>query len=121
MPLRFRSRSTLGLLTVIAAQVFWLSTAPRAHEIPNDVTIQVFFKPEGQRLRLLLRAPLDALNDIDWPVTGTAGMLHIPRADPFLHDAATWWLGENLQVQEDGRPLPYPSVVAVRASQPSDQ
>src|SRR4051794_33470345 len=106
MPFRTRSRSTLALLAVIAALVFWLSAAPGAHEIPNDVTIQVFFKPEGQRLRLLLRAPLEALNDIDWPMTGSAGMLDISRADPFLHDAATLWLGDNLLVQEDGRPLP---------------
>jgi hypothetical protein len=115
------SRQTLRLLAVVATLVFWLSPVPRAHEIPNDVTIQLFFKPEGQRLRLLLRAPLDAMNDIDWPTRGMAGMLDLARADRALNDAATLWLGDNLQVLEDGRPLPYPSVAAVRASQPSDQ
>jgi hypothetical protein len=114
-------RQPVPLLAVIATLLFSLSPAPGAHEIPNDVTIQVFFKPEEQRLRLLLRAPLDAMNDIDWPMTGAAGMLDIARADRALHDAATLWLGDNLQVMEDGRPLPYPDVVAVRASQPSDQ
>jgi hypothetical protein len=120
MPFRIPSRYRLRLLAAIAALLFWLSPAPDAHEIPNDVTIQVFFKPEGQRLRLLLRAPLEALNDIDWPMT-RSGMLDLSRADPSLRDAATLWLGDNLQVREDGRLLPYPRVAAVRASQPSDQ
>ncbi len=111
MPFRFirnRWRPTLALLTAL---VIWLSVPGSAHEIPNDVTIQVFVKPEAQKLRLLIRAPLEAMTDIDWPMTGSAGILDIARADPFLHDAATLWLGDNLQISEDGTRLPYPTVV----------
>jgi len=92
----------------------------RAHEIPNDVVIHVYFKPEAPRLRLLLRAPLEAMTDIDWPMSGPGGVLDIARADPYLTDASTLWLGDNLQVLEDGTPLPYPNVIAVRASLPGD-
>ena len=52
---------------------FWRSllalggAAPAAHDIPNDVTVQTFLKPEGQRLRLLVRVPLGAMRDMDYP------------------------------------------------------
>ena len=38
-----------------------LATPPTlaAHEIPNDVTVQAFVKPSGDRLNLLIRVPLD--------------------------------------------------------------
>jgi hypothetical protein len=121
MPLRTpfpgRCRSTLALAALLFIR---LSAGPAAHEIPNDVTIQVFFKPEAQRLRLLVRAPLEAMTDIDWPLIGPAALLDITRADPFLHDAATLWLGDNLLVYEEGKALPYPTVAAVRASMPAD-
>ena len=113
-------RRIAALVLLFAACVSpWLATL-RGHEIPNDVVIHVFFKPEGQVLRLLIRAPLEAMTDIDWPLIGPEALLDISRADPFLHDASTLWLGDNLQVLEEGRPLPYPTVAAVRASLPSD-
>src|SRR5262245_56197480 len=90
----------------------------RAHEIPNDVVIHVYFKPEAPRLRVLVRAPLEAMTDIDWPMSGPGGVLDIARADPYLTDASTLWLGDNLQVLENGAPLLYPKVLGVRASQP---
>lgn len=119
MPCCPRPRTTrLALLSVLVILIGWFAAAPRAHEIPNEVSIQVYVKPEGQRLRVLIRAPLEAMTDIDWPMIGVAGILDISRADPFLHDAATLWLGDNLQVTEEGRALPYPTVAAVRASIP---
>ena len=33
-----------------------------AHDIPSDVHVQAFVKPEGQRLQVLLRVPLGAMN-----------------------------------------------------------
>ena len=84
------------------ALVAGLLTPLVAHEIPSDVKIQLFFKPEGQRLRVLLRAPLEAMTDIDWPLIGLEGILDVTRADPFLTDASTLWLGDNLFVTEDG-------------------
>jgi hypothetical protein len=119
----FRSAARRRLPAVILVFAVCLSPGLAtlgAHEIPNDVVIHVFFKPEGQRLRLLIRAPLEAMTDIDWPMSGPGGLLDISRADPFLQDASTLWLGDNLQVLEEGRALPYPTVAAVRASLPSD-
>src|SRR4051812_41928035 len=56
-------RKSGGLRLAALAALFVLAVAagPSAHEIPNDVTVQSFVKPEGQRLRLLVRVPLIAL------------------------------------------------------------
>jgi len=74
-----------------AALVCALPSSPAAHEIPNDVTIQSFLKPEGQRLHLLVRVPLSAMLDIDYPKRGQ-GLLDLARADAWLRDAATLWM-----------------------------
>ena len=60
------------------------TAAPAAHDVPNDVRIQVFLKPEGQVLRLLVRAPLASMNDIPWPTTG----VFLNLADPGNADRA---------------------------------
>jgi hypothetical protein len=102
-----------------AALVCALPSSPAAHEIPNDVTIQSFLKPEGQRLHLLVRVPLSAMIDIDYPKRGQ-GLLDLARADAWLRDAATLWIADDLQVYEGDTRLPYPRVVEVRASLAAD-
>jgi hypothetical protein len=95
-----------------------------AHDIPNDVTVQTFLKPEGQRLRLLVRVPLNAMRDMDYPkVRGTtnADLLDLSRADATLRDAATLWISDEIEMYENDDPLPAPAVAAVRASLPSDR
>ena len=91
-----------------------------AHDIPNNVTVYAFVKPEGQRLNLLVRAPLTALIDIDWPRRGV-DRLDLARATPFLTDAATLWLADNLTLYEGDTALAYPRVERVRASLFSDR
>ena len=48
---------TLALALVVG---LLLAARPSAHEIPNEVTVQTFLKPEGQTLVFLVRAPLKA-------------------------------------------------------------
>jgi len=38
-----------------------------AHDIPGDVTVQAFLKPEGRHLRLLVRVSLKAMRDMVFP------------------------------------------------------
>lgn len=110
-------RLVAGLVTVV---VVALPSAPAAHEIPADVTVQVFVKPEGQRLRLLLRAPLASLRDVDFPMRGP-GYLDLARADASLHNAAVLWIADPLRLYEGDTRLPDPRIVAVRVSLPSDR
>jgi len=95
-----------------------------AHDIPNDVTVQTFLKPDGQRLRLLVRVPLGAMRDMDFPkprAAGNADLLDLARADRSLQDAATLWLSDFLDLYENDQALGAAQVVSVRASLPSDR
>ncbi len=107
------------LLALLAAAV---SAPLAAHDIPNDVTVQTYFRPEGQRLRVVIRVPLAAMRDLDYPRRGpaTLGLLDLARADSTLRDAATLWIADFVDVYENDRKLPYPTVAAVRASLQSD-
>ena len=100
--------------------LFVFPVAVAGHDIPFDVTIQAFVKPEGHRLRLLVRAPLAAMRDLDYPTRGP-GLLDLSRADAVLRDAATLWLADNIAVYEGDTRLAYPMVVAVRASIAGDK
>jgi hypothetical protein len=100
------------------------SAIPAAHDIPNDVTVQVFVKPVAQRLRLIVRVPLRAMRDMDYPKARGAtngDLLDLGRADQTLRDAATLWVGDFLDLYENDRTLPAPGVSAVRASLQSDK
>ncbi len=97
-----------------------LVARPSAHEIPNEVTVQTFLKPDGQRLVFLVRAPLKAMRDMDVP-TLSNGFLDLSRLGPTLQDAATLWIGDFVDVYENGQLLPKATVVAARVSLPSDK
>ena len=91
-----------------------------AHDVPNDVTVHAFVKPEGRRLRLLVRVPLEAMRDIEFPLRGP-GYLDLERAEPWLRDAASMWIAENVTLYEGDARLGSPRLVAVLASLPSDR
>src|SRR5499427_9143963 len=90
-----------------------------AHDIPNDVTVQMFVKPDGQHLHLLVRVPLKAMRDIMFPQRGP-GYLDVERSNPLLPGAARLWIAGFFEVYEDDALLPNPEVVATRISLPSD-
>ena len=96
------------------------SAAVLAHDIPNDVHVQVYVKPEGHLLQLLVRVPLGAMNEVDMPLRGP-GYLDLPRADAALRVAAQLWFVDNLSLFEDGRPLPAPTLAAARVSLAADR
>jgi len=50
-----------------AALILVLSLPALAHDIPADVRVNAFVKPDGQRLSLLVRVPLKAMRDVDFP------------------------------------------------------
>lgn len=116
------SRRVRGTVGVLAALTLLLGTpsTPEAHEIPSDVTVLAFVKPDGDRLRVLVRVPLVSMRDVLFPLYGP-GYLDIPAAEPLLEDQALIWIADYLQVWEDGEPLPRPEVARVRLSFPSDR
>ena len=78
----------LAALTVLALPV-------SAHDIPSDVTVQAFVKPEGRILRLLVRLPLKTVMDVEFPHR-ERDFVDLARVDQALHDAATIALANNI-------------------------
>src|SRR5215472_5146034 len=83
-------RASLVSAWMTSLFLFLMPAAPAAHDIPSDVTIHMFLKPEGQRLEVLVRVPLVSMRDMDYPRRGPvgAGQLDLARAEPALRDAA---------------------------------
>lgn len=113
----FRRLRTWSLLCTVAFLV--LPCAVSAHDIPNDVTVQMFVKPEGQHLHILVRVPLKAMRDILFPQRGP-GYLDIERTAPLLPGAAKLWIAGFFEVYEGETLSPNPQVMATRVSLPSD-
>lgn len=98
----------------------WLPADAGAHEIPSDVVVRMIIRPRADRLEVLVRAPLEAMQDVTFPTFG-AGFLDAPRADTALRNAASLWLANDLLIYEHDVALGRPELVAVRASLPSDR
>ncbi len=109
------SAHLLGLFLAIG-----MAPLAQAHDIPSDVRIQAFVKPQGQQLQLLLRVPLGAMNEVDMPLRGP-GYLDLARAEAALRVAAELWFADNLSLWEGDQPLPRPKLVGARVSLASDR
>jgi hypothetical protein len=110
----------LRTLAAMAAVLLALSGTLSAHDVPDDIMVQAFLRPEGGRLRLLVRVPLEAMRDVDVPTRGQ-GYLDLDRVEPALRHAATVWLAQAVELFEDGRPVGAGRVAAVRVALPSDR
>ena len=97
-----------------------LATPLFAHDIPNDVNVQMFVKPQGERLNVLIRVPLKAMRDFDFPERA-GGFLDLSQMDAMLNQAATLWISDPIEIYEGDSKLPPPSVRATRISLPSDR
>ena len=117
---RRKDVKTPVIATLLTALVFALSSGASAHDIPNDVTVRAFLKPEGHRLQLLIRVPLQAMRDVDFP-TRNAGYLDIARADSALRDAATMWISDNIELYEGEARFANPHLLEARVSLESDR
>jgi HupE / UreJ protein len=114
-------KTRLCATAVLLAALFWaLSATLGAHDVPADITVQVFVKPEGQQLRLLLRVPLGAIVDVQLPLRGP-GYLDFTRTDAWLPTVASRWMDDYAHVYEGNRRLTGPRIAAVRISLPSDK
>jgi len=107
---------TLCLVVILIAAFAWRS-AP-AHDIPNQIILHGYVKPEGDRLHFLARVPLVMLLNLNLPKRGP-GFLALDHMDQALQKAAAATARE-IVLYEDGAPLTYTRAKA-RISQPSDR
>lgn len=106
-------------IALAGALLLALPAVEFAHEIPFRVTIIAFVKPEGHVLRLVVRVPLEAMRDMEYPLHG-AGYLDLAATDSLLPDAAQTWIANSVNIYEGSRKLGDAKIVATRLSLPSD-
>jgi hypothetical protein len=105
---------------VVATLVSAVASIAAAHDIPTDVKINTFVRPEGSRLELLIRVPLAAMIEVDFPTRGP-GYLDLARADEALRTAAKLYLIDNISLYENDALLPAPRIARARVSLASDR
>ena len=91
-----------------------------AHDIPADLAVHAFVKPAGNKLQLIVRMPLRAVRDVDFPEF-SRGYLDIEKLSPQLPGLALLWIGNVVEIEEDGVRLMNPRVIATQLSFESDR
>jgi hypothetical protein len=81
--------------------------------------VNMFVKPDGERLHVLIRVPLASMRDIQFPLRD--GFLDVAASDVALLDGVGQWILPDLRIFENGRPLGKPTAVRARVSLPSDR
>jgi len=119
MPIRYFGRRVLGA-GILATALFLMCHGAAAHDIPVDVTVQTLVKPAAEQLHLLIRLPLKAMRDVEFPERGQ-GYLDLDRIDVSLREAATLWIANEIEIYEGDARLPKPRVVETRVSLESDR
>jgi hypothetical protein len=105
---------------LVGACLLALPSGGIAHEVPANVAVQIYAHPEGQRMRILVRAPLEAMRDVVFPLKGP-GYLDFSRLDQQHREAARLWIADYIRLYENGRELPEETIVAARVSLPGDR
>src|SRR5437762_11830060 len=104
----------------LATLYLFFPSSAAAHDIPNDVIVQAFVRSQRNRLHLLVRGPLKAMRDINFPERGP-GYLVLRRIGDVLPGAATLWIADFIEVFEADSRLTKPQILATRISLPSDR
>jgi hypothetical protein len=84
------------------------------------VNVKAFARPEHGRLELLVRVPLAAVKDIEFPSRGETGYLDLSTVKSMLPGAARYWIANCFEVYENGVATPKPEVFQTHISVSSD-
>lgn len=91
-----------------------------AHEVPQRVAVIAYVKPDGQRLRVIVRVPLESMRDMQFAMRAD-GMLDLSRIGALLPEAAELWVANYVEFYENGRKVGAGHQVATQLSLPSDR
>jgi hypothetical protein len=91
-----------------------------AHDIPRDATVQAFLRPSGQKLQMIVRAPLGVIRDIAFP-EDEHGYLRLEALQLLLPNAAASQIGSLFEMYEQDQRLEAPRVSATQVSLESDR
>jgi hypothetical protein len=112
-------RFSLPRLALSAALFCSLPSSAATPSLPEEVGIRAFIKPAGHNLQVLVRVPMAALNQIQFPLRDS-GYLDLPLARTALPGAARYWIANSVDVYENGVVLPKPRIAATRIAIESD-
>ncbi|MDE3198374.1 MAG: HupE/UreJ family protein [Acidobacteriota bacterium] len=98
----------------------FFALAAFGHDIPNDVLVQSSLEPSGHILRFTVHVPLAVLRDIDFPEQA-GGTLDLARVDPALREGSSLWLGDAIELFENGERLLKPTIAETHLSLLSDR
>lgn len=90
------------------------------HDAPANVTVFVQMRAEAGAMRALVRIPLEAVRDVDFPAV-EGGYLDVARLAPRLPGLAQIWVGDVFGVFEDGVAVGKPRIVGTQISVESDR
>jgi HupE/UreJ protein len=113
-------KAALCRLALLFAALTFFAPPGYTHDIPAEVTVQAFVKPEGQTLHVLMRLPLKAVQDIEFP-RRERDFVDLAKADQSLRDAAMLALSNNMEIYEGDTLLSAPRIVAARMSLDGDK
>lgn len=92
-----------------------------ADEIPLRVAVQAFVKADNDRLNVLMRVPMDALVEAQFPLRGEVGFVIFSQALGAMESAANNEILNAIQLFEGERLLQSATLEAVRIALPSDR
>src|SRR5262245_43443899 len=118
---RFLARTRL-CIAAGASLVFLAAMVHAANRpIPEVVNVKVFVRLESGSLDLLVRVPLAAVKDIQFPTRGEAGYLDLEALASMLPGAADHWIAGGFEVFDHGEPVSRPEVDQPRIATNADQ
>lgn len=97
-----------------------LAASAPAHDAPAQVTVHLHVRPLGQRMHVLVRVPLEAVRDVDFPLVD-GRYLDVAALGPRLPGLAKIWVADRIALYADGMPLGAPRVAATQISYESDR
>jgi hypothetical protein len=112
------ARLCLASVVFFAILAFPRAATANGSDLPPEIVLQGFAKPEDGRMHLLVRIPLVFLQPFALPKRGP-GYLDLARMDEVLRQAAAA-AGRQIELFEDGVPL-VPTVRRARISLLSDR
>jgi len=115
--MKIRQRSVRTMAAALLALT--LQAALGAHDIPDEIVLQSYVRPQQDRLQVLLRIPLIAIADANLPKDGT-GYLAMPYLDPALREAANQ-ISNGIMFLEGDERLGNYEMANARISLPSDR
>jgi HupE / UreJ protein len=118
------AKRVLGILidrlTLILALTLMVCATANAHDIPASATLQGWVHPQAESIDMVVRIPLRALRDVDYPQRGP-GYLDMPKARSAVEEGVLRWLPQAFELRIDGKAVAPPSLQGWRASLESER